>query len=107
MLSFKLKQKYECEVIHLTQLNHFLKHSSPKVLILNKPFLNNYDLILRQIFSMKICVCTLKAQWGALLENLSQKLISIYWNTADKDFIKDPWDKIDHPVVGCHEQIFV
>ena len=112
LLSFKLKQKkYECEVIHLTQLNHFLKHSSPKVLILNKPFLNNYDLILRQIFGMKICVLHTEGAMGARFLEKSKPKIDLYlfWNTADKELYKkrNPWDKIDHPVVGCHRTDFL
>ena len=112
LVSYILKRRgYNCEVIHLSELNTFLKYDCPKVLILNKPFLQNYDLIFKQLFGMKVCILHTEGAMGARFLEKSQPKIDMYffWNDADKQLYskRNPWDRHEHPVIGCHRTDFL
>ena len=112
LISYKLLEKgYQCRVIHLSELNNYLKHERPKVVVLNKPFLKNYDLLVKQLFGLKVCVLHTEGAMGARFLEKSKPKIDLYffWNQMDKNLYKkrNNWDEIDHPVVGCQRTDFL
>lgn len=112
LISFLLKKRgYNCEVRHLSELNNLLRNETPKVLVLNKPFLNIYDILFKQVLGMKVCVLHTEGAMGArFLEKTNPKIdLYFFWNEADKLLYqkRNPWDNIDHPVVGCQRTDFL
>lgn len=112
LISYLLKCRgYTCEVIHLAQLNTFLKNNTPKVLVVNKPFLNGYDLLFKQLLGMKICVLHTEGAMGARFLERSKPKIDLYffWNDVDKSLYtrRNSWDRQNHPVVGCQRTDFL
>ena len=112
LISFQLQAKgFISKVIHLTELNQFLKKNTAKVLILNKPFLHPYSLLLKQIMGMKVCVLHTEGAMGArYLEKTKPKIdLYFFWNDADKRLYqkRNAWDKLSHPVVGCQRTDFL